>query len=120
MGQAAAVNQDNTINSAAHPAAPGSVISLYATGEGATTPGGIDGKPVSAPLPLPSALVTVTIGGQTVAPDYAGGAPGEIAGVMQINVRIPANLAPGTAVPVTVQVPGYASSQPGVTIAVGN
>jgi uncharacterized protein (TIGR03437 family) len=120
MGQAAAVNQDGSINSAAHPAAPGSVISLYATGEGATTPGGIDGKPASAPLPIPSTKFTVTIGGQTVTPDYAGGAPGEIAGLMQINVRIPVNLAPGSAVPVTVQLPGYANSQPGVTIAVGN
>ncbi len=119
-GQAAVVNQDGTINSAAHPAAPGSVISLYATGEGATTPGGIDGKPASSPLPIPSTPFTVTIGGQTVTPEYAGGAPGEIAGLMQINVRIPANLAPGTAVPVTVQVLGYAGSQPGVTIAVGN
>jgi uncharacterized protein (TIGR03437 family) len=119
-GQAAAVNQNGIINSAAHPAAPGSVISLYATGEGATRPGGIDGKPASAPLPVPSTPLIVTIGGQTVTPEYAGGAPGEIAGLMQINVRIPANLAPGTVVPVTVQAPGYAGSQPGVTIAVGN
>jgi trimeric autotransporter adhesin len=119
-GQAAAVNQDGAINSAPHPAAPGSVISLYATGEGAATPNGIDGKPASAPLPIPSTKFTVTIGGQTVTPDYAGGAPGEIAGLMQINVRIPANLAPETVMPVTVQAPGYASSQPGVTIAIGN
>jgi uncharacterized protein (TIGR03437 family) len=118
-GQAAAVNQDGTLNGIAHPATPGSVISLYATGEGATIPAGIDGLLASAPLPMPSAHLAVTIGGQTVNPEYAGGAPREIAGLMQINVRVPDNVASGTAVPVTVQVPGYSTSQPGVTIVVG-
>ena len=55
MGQAAAVNQDGSINSAAHPAPPGSIISLYATGEGQTSPAGVDGKPAQAPLPQPTA-----------------------------------------------------------------
>jgi uncharacterized protein (TIGR03437 family) len=127
IGQAAAVNQDGTLNGASHPAAPGSLISLYATGEGLTWPAGIDGKPATAPLPMPSQTtfaltptpVAVTVGGQTVTPEYAGGAPGEIAGLMQINVRIPQNITPGNAVPVTVEVQGYSTSQPGVSIVVG-
>ena len=127
IGQAAAVNQDGTLNGASHRAAPGSVISLYATGEGLTWPAGIDGKPATVPLPMPSQTtyaltpqpIAVTIGGQTVNPEYAGGAPGEIAGLMQINVRIPQNITPGNAVPVTVGVQGYSTSQPGVSIMVG-
>jgi uncharacterized protein (TIGR03437 family) len=116
-GQAAAVNQDGSINTASTPAKVGDVVSLYATGEGQTTPSGVDGKPAAVPLPQPSLPVSVTIGGQTVKPQYAGGAPGEVAGVMQINVQIPSGIQAGNAVPVVVQV-GSVSSQPGVTIAV--
>ena len=44
-GQAAVLNQDGlTVNSAKSPAAKGSYISIYATGEGQTDPGGIDGS----------------------------------------------------------------------------
>ena len=43
-GQAAAVNQDTTLNSAANPAKIGSFISLYVTGEGQTAPAGVNGK----------------------------------------------------------------------------
>ncbi len=44
-GQAAILNQDGlTVNSAKSPAARGSIISIYATGEGQTQPGGIDGR----------------------------------------------------------------------------
>jgi len=116
-GQAAAVNQDGSINGGGHPAPIGSVISLYATGEGPTSPAGVDGKPAQVPLPRPLLPVTVTIGGQILNPQYAGGAPGEVAGVMQINVQIPSGITPGNAVPVVIQV-GSATSPSGVTIAV--
>jgi uncharacterized protein (TIGR03437 family) len=75
------------MNTAATPAKVGDIISLYATGEGQTSPSGVDGKPASVPLPHPILWVSVTIGGQSVTPVYAGGAPGEVAGVMQINLR---------------------------------
>ena len=116
-GQAAAINQDGSINTAGHPAPTGSYLSLFATGEGQTSPQGVDGKPAQVPLPLPLAPVTVTIGGRTVTPQYAGGAPGQVAGLMQINVQIPSGIQTGNAVPVTVQV-GSASTQAGVTIAI--
>jgi uncharacterized protein (TIGR03437 family) len=114
-GRAAAVNQDGSINTPATPAKIGSVISLFATGEGLTSPPGVDGKVATAPLPQPLLSVKVTIGGQTAEVQYAGGAPGEVAGVMQINVRIPSGVSGN--VPVVLQV-GNTSSQPGVTIAV--
>ena len=117
-GQAAAINQDGiTLNSASAPARRGDIISLYATGEGQTTPAGVDGKPASLPLPHPNLAVTVTIGGQNAQVQYAGGAPGEVAGLMQINVQIPPGIAQGNGVPVVLQV-GNARSQSGVTIAV--
>ena len=117
-GQAAAINQDGfTINGAANPAKVGDVISLYATGEGQTTPFGTDGKPASDSLPHPNLSVGVTIGGQTAQVQYAGGAPGEVAGVVQVNVQIPAGIQTGNAVPVVLSV-GNVSSQAGVTVAV--
>ena len=119
-GQAAAVNENHSINTAFTPAPIGSVISLFATGEGQTSPAGVDGKPATTPFPKPNLPVSVTIGGQTISGpqlQYAGGAPGEIAGVMQINVRIPSGITPGSAVPIVIQV-GNATSQTGVTIAV--
>jgi uncharacterized protein (TIGR03437 family) len=71
---------------------------------------------VGSTLPMPNLPVTVTIGGASGMPLYAGGAPGEPAGITQINVAIPAGVAAGNA-PVTISV-GGATSQSGVTIAV--
>jgi uncharacterized protein (TIGR03437 family) len=116
-GPGACVNQDGSINTASTPAKIGDVISCYATGEGQTTPSGVDGKPAAIPLPQPNLPVNVTIGGLMVKPQYAGGAPGEVAGVMQINVQIPSGTQTGNAVPISIQV-GSVSSQPGVTITV--
>jgi uncharacterized protein (TIGR03437 family) len=48
---------------------------------------------------------------------YAGGAPGLVAGLMQVNVQIPAGIETGNAVPVVLRV-GSVFSQAGVTIAV--
>ena len=117
-GQAAVVNEDDSINGASAPAPIGSIISLYATGEGQTSPPGVDGKPASKPLPTPNLPVSVTIGGVTVNnPLYVGGAPGEVAGLIQINVQVPLGVIPGSVVPVVIRV-GNATSQTGVTIAV--
>ena len=119
QGQAAAINQDGvTVNSAATPAKMGDIISLYATGEGQTTPAGVDGKPASVPYPKPILPVWVTVGGQNATVIYAGGAPGLVAGLMQVNVQIPAGFQAGSAVPVALQVDGL--SPGGVTIAVAD
>jgi uncharacterized protein (TIGR03437 family) len=118
QGQAATVNQNGSINTSSTPAAVGSIISLFATGEGQTSPGGVDGKPATAPLPTPNLPVNVIIGGVIVNNlQYVGGAPGEVAGLLQINVQIPSTVTPGSAVPVVIRV-GSATSQSGVTIAI--
>jgi uncharacterized protein (TIGR03437 family) len=117
-GPAAAINQDGiTVNTAATPTRIGDIISLYATGEGQTTPAGVDGKPASVPYPYPNLSVTATAGGQNAPVVYAGGAPGMVAGLMQVNVQIPAGIQTGNAVPVVLKV-GNALSQASVTIAV--
>ena len=75
----------------------------------------MDGKLATAPLPQPVAPVTVTIGGVAAEVRFAGGASGQIAGVMQVNVVVPGGLS--GAVPVVMTVGGVAS-QAGVTVVV--
>jgi uncharacterized protein (TIGR03437 family) len=61
--------------------------------------------------------VQVTIGGIPAVTNYAGQAPGEVFGVMQINAQIPPGVASSPSVPVQVVINGVAS-QSGVTVAV--
>jgi trimeric autotransporter adhesin len=119
-GQAAAINnKDGSVNGASHPAKVGDYIQLYITGAGQTSPSGTDGLINVAPLPIPVASVGVTIGGKTAPVQFAGGAPGAVAGVFQVNALIPSGITVGTAVPVVVQV-GASNAQPGVTLVVTN
>src|SRR5205807_764416 len=61
-GQAAILNQNGSVNSMANPATRGSIVSLYGTGEGATTPAGVDGSVAGAAAPKPILPVRVKIG----------------------------------------------------------
>ncbi len=88
-GQGAILNQDGSFNLAANPATPGSVIVLYGTGAGQTKPPGEDGKITGGELPTPVLPVSVRIGGVPAEVVYAGAAPGMVAGVLQVNARIP-------------------------------
>jgi uncharacterized protein (TIGR03437 family) len=115
--QAAALNQDGSINSSTNPAARGSIVVLYGSGAGPTSPPGIDGHIANSPAPSPIAPITVTIGGAEATVLYAGGAPGLVEGVIQVNAVIPAGVIPGARVPVVIA-SGTAKSQPLLTIAV--
>jgi uncharacterized protein (TIGR03437 family) len=115
-GQGAILNQDQTVNGPANPADKGSIIAIFANGEGQTDPAGIDGMPATVPLPQPLAKVTATIGGVNAEILYAGAAPTLVAGVLQVNARIPSG-APSGNVPVTITV-GNSTSQGTITVAV--
>jgi uncharacterized protein (TIGR03437 family) len=52
-GPALAFNQDGSANGQSNPAEPGSVITLFATGEGQTNPSGVDGLASANPYPQP-------------------------------------------------------------------
>jgi uncharacterized protein (TIGR03437 family) len=114
-GQINMANQNGTLNSASAPAPKGSTVTFYATGEGATSPAGIDGVPTSV-LTKPVAPVTLTIGGVTATAVVAE-APGAVAGVLQINATVPSTVASGSAVPVVLTIGGVAA-QTGVTMSV--
>jgi uncharacterized protein (TIGR03437 family) len=117
-GQGAILNSDMSVNSAAHPAARGSAIAIYATGTGTLNPEVADGTVIAGgSLPVSGAAIAVTVGGQAATVTYQGAAPGLVAGVMQINAQVPAGVAPGAAVPVIVSAGGTASLNT-VTVAV--
>jgi uncharacterized protein (TIGR03437 family) len=116
-GQAAILNQDGSLNGGSNPAPIGSYISVYATGEGQTSPAGADGRPGDQTPRLPMQTVTATIGGVDAPVQYAGGAFGLTAGVLQVNLQVPAGVTPGSAVPVVLNIGGNASAA-GVTMAV--
>jgi uncharacterized protein (TIGR03437 family) len=117
QGQAAIINQDGSSNSASLPAARGSVISIFGTGEGQTMPAGQDGRIIATDIRTPIAPVTVTIGGVPVQVVYSGSVPGQVSGMFQVNVLLPTDLATGDQLPIVLII-GSASSPAGVTVAV--
>ena len=118
-GQAIVLNQDGTLNSPVSPAAPGSVITLWATGAGQLSPAGIDGAVDTGNLPRPVLLVLAQIGGRSADVLYAGGAPGIVEGVIQVNLRIPLASQTGAAVPLVLRV-GNSASQLNITLAIAS
>ena len=84
---------DESVNSPSNPVAPGDWVSIFATGAGVTMPAGVDGLLATAPLSLVQAPVAVTIGGIACQINYAGSAPGLVAGVLQVNALVPQGVA---------------------------
>jgi uncharacterized protein (TIGR03437 family) len=115
--QAAALNQDGSLNSASQPAARDSIVVLYATGAGMANKALQDGQLIPDDSVHTALTVSVNIGGTNAEVLFAGMAPQMVAGVLQINARIPANAPTGSAVPVQLKV-GDFSSPAGSTIAV--
>jgi uncharacterized protein (TIGR03437 family) len=98
-GQASVVNEDGSLNSPSNPAARGSIVTLFGTGEGVT------GLPFS-----------LSIGGYWATLLYSGPS-GNFPGMFQINAQVPSGyLAAGT-FPVVAGVGTYLT-QAGLTISV--
>jgi uncharacterized protein (TIGR03437 family) len=94
-----AQNQDGTANGASHPAAPGTLLTAYLTGQGVNTGGPI----------------TAVIGGQNVDVVSSGADP-DTQGVLEVTIRAPA-LAPGGYL-LTIGVGGVVSNAGTVTLGV--
>jgi uncharacterized protein (TIGR03437 family) len=101
------VNQDGTLNSPNNPAPSGSIVTVYVLGLGPLSPAVPDGRIVSPPLSQLTTQIQIEFptgvaneaGPFSPAPPpaiavvtYAGPAPFEVAGVYQINVRVPAGV----------------------------
>ncbi len=117
-GQGAFLNKDNTVNSAQNPAHAGDFVELYGTGGGLSSPAfsAQTLSPSAEPLPRLQLPVTVTVGGRSAKVTYAGGVPGAIPGLMQVNVQLPADVPTGNSVPVVMTI--GAGTAPTATIAI--
>jgi uncharacterized protein (TIGR03437 family) len=107
VGPGAILNADLSINSKDNPASKNDPVVLYVTGEGQTIPAGASGKitAVVPPFPQPILPPVVTINGQSAPVIFYAEAPGIVAGVLQVNVQIPAGVPSGD-LPVVVAIGG--------------
>jgi uncharacterized protein (TIGR03437 family) len=102
-GQAAALNEDESVNEAARPAPLNSIVTVFATGLGALKGPWPDGTvtPLFPPSPGLAENFQAYIGAATSSGAwgmevlYAGPAPGLPPGVYQVNVRVPDNALSG-------------------------
>jgi uncharacterized protein (TIGR03437 family) len=119
-GQAAAfnVNRDATIrNGPSNPVARGQSLQIFATGEGLTSPPGLDGRITTTVAPTPEFSCSLSIGGISVTPTSCTENPNNAAGELQVTAVVPGNVTPGNNVPVQLTI-GSFTSPAGVTIAV--
>ena len=116
-GAGAILDTNYNLVSTGNPVSAGSAIQIFATGEGQTAPGGVDGliEPLSLPLPAPLLAAAVTIGGVAADILYVGAAPGLVAGALQVNVIVPPGVAAGPA-PLFLSFGGIDNSQAGITV----
>src|SRR5581483_3127124 len=113
--QVAALDAASKAISSANAAKRGQAIELYANGLGPVNNQPASGDPaVVSPLATCTSTPAVTIGDQAAAVDFCGLAP-TFAGLYQVNVRVPASLAPGT-YPITLSIGGQTSKSSKIVV----
>ncbi|MEO8025272.1 MAG: hypothetical protein ABI823_02305 [Bryobacteraceae bacterium] len=127
FGRAAALNEDGTVNSPANPAKAGSRIVLFGTGGGVTSPQSEAGEVTPAEIRRLASGVSAWISFEgkqfPLVVEYAGAAPTLVAGVSQINLKLPDVFpqiagVPAGVLPIAVQAPGSSYSGGLVAISV--
>jgi uncharacterized protein (TIGR03437 family) len=122
QGPLAILNEDGSVNSPSNPAARGSIITMYATGGGERDPAVADGQILSDVLTKTSLGIFVDFDnpqsdnlayGEVL---YAGGSPGSVAGLLQLNVRVPPDALTGKVVAFGLSIGGVIGPGP-LTIA---
>jgi uncharacterized protein (TIGR03437 family) len=109
-GQGVIMDVANRLVDASNPAKAGDVVVVYCTGLGATNPAARSGEAApTSPLAKVVTPVTVTIGGQPAAVQFAGLTPG-LVGLYQVNVQILSGVTPGASVPLVISQDGVPSN----------
>jgi uncharacterized protein (TIGR03437 family) len=115
--RAIVVNADFSLNDSSHPAAPGSVVTVYLTGIGPLdNPVATDTQAPSNPLSRATLPSSATIGGQNASIGFLGLTPSGIA-LAQANLTVP-SLAAGD-YPVAITVGGVTSNGPLISVSGG-
>jgi uncharacterized protein (TIGR03437 family) len=90
LPEAAALNEDGTVNTAANPAKKGSRVVLFGTGGGPANPASVAGEVTQLETrPLAYGANVKMYGVPDLPVEYAGAAPGQVTGVLQLNVKLP-------------------------------
>lgn len=103
----AVINQDGTLNDVGTPAHRGDVLTVYCTGLGAVVPQGN--------LSVTVTPATALVNSAELQVQYAGLTSGFI-GLYQVNVPLPAGMAPGSSVSLAVKIGGVVSNAVSVAI----
>jgi uncharacterized protein (TIGR03437 family) len=117
-GLAAALNQDGSVNSFSNPAKAGSIVTVFVNGAGSV---GYAAGTIVPPV-IYNSTYPVWAGGQlSYEVLFAGDAPGLVAGVMQVNFRLPASVpaltAPYNTLAFSLMVGGVASAPSAIAVA---
>jgi uncharacterized protein (TIGR03437 family) len=113
-GQAAAQNLNGSANTTKNPAAAGSVIVVYMTGQGALNNPVADGSAApSSPLSSAKATSSALIGGLEATVEFLGLTPG-FAGLAQANIKVPT--LPTGNYPLTITVGGLLSASTTISV----
>jgi uncharacterized protein (TIGR03437 family) len=103
-------NDNGQLITPTNPIHPNDIITIYATGMGATSPAVASGMPASAnPLSNTVIAASVTLGGVPLNVLYAGLVPGEV-GVYQVNASVPAGVPQGMDIPLVVAQAGSSTT----------
>jgi len=119
-GQIVALNQDGSLNGSSNPAARGSVITLWLTGGGLLSQSYADGQ-IASTSGTNHLIATPQVYLETAqaSVEYAGQAPGMVAGAIQMNVVVPVGAPTGSAVGLYLTLGGlFSQEHPAVTVAV--
>lgn len=109
-----AQNADGSLNSDSNPAAAGSVITVYLTGQGAVNNAVTDGTATPrSPLSTANATATATIGAQSATVQFFGLTP-TLAGLAQANILVPA--LPSGDYPMVITAGGFVSASVVVSV----
>jgi uncharacterized protein (TIGR03437 family) len=101
--QAVILNEDGTLNAPDNPAARGSLITFWITGFGQYEAAATDGV-ITSDLSRVRLPVAVTFQNQPAELLYAGSAPGMVAGVAQVNARVPMTAPASVRVPLSLTI----------------
>ena len=115
-GQGSVLTEDGVLAGPQNPARRGRIIQIYCTGLGPVEPNPPSGQaaPSSPPARVTASRVAL-VGGNSAEIVFAGLVPGYW-GLYQVNVRVPEDVTPGSAVPVRLLIDGFESNT--VTIGV--